>query len=77
MKRTFYGNGRIETEMYYDEEDRPIPLTMGQYGVLYEYDELGRKAVVTYLNASGLSTPQSLGCATVIRTFYSNDTVDT
>ncbi len=81
QKRTFYedgqNTGRVENDFYYDEVESPISLSLGQFGVHYEYDELGRKSVITYLDASGSPITTTLGYTTVKRTFYPDNTVDT
>jgi hypothetical protein len=80
-KKTFYEDvqnaGRVENDFYYDEMENPISLSIGQFGVHYEYDELGRKVGMTYLDASGSPITTFLGYTTVKRTFYPDNTVDT
>ena len=59
LSRTFYmtedqNKGRVENEFYFDTEGNPTKLSLGQYGVHKEYDENGKEAVITYLDATGL-----------------------
>ena len=81
VKRTFYEDemnaGRIENTFYFDENEDPIALSTGQYGVHYDYDELGRVSVITYLGADGKATLTKLGYAAVKYTFNPDNTVDT
>lgn len=40
IKRTFYPNDSIKTEMYFDQYGQPVALSKGQYGILYENGEI-------------------------------------
>lgn len=81
IHRTYYtegqDTGRVESELYFDENEHPIALSLGQYGVRYEYDKYGRKAILTYLGIDGDPMINTDGYSTVKRTFYSDDTVET
>ncbi len=46
-------NGKVENEFYFDEKNNPVSLSLGEYGVHKEYDDLGRINVLTYLDADG------------------------
>ena len=47
VKRTFYPDDTVKTEMYFDLEDNPIALSQGQYGVLRE------NGATVFLDANG------------------------
>ena len=69
--------GRVKEEFYCDTEDRPICLSLGQYGLFKCYDELGRTNILTYLDAYGEPTITLNGYTTVVRTFYNDDSIET
>lgn len=71
-----YAN-KVEHELYLDEKDCPIKLSLGQYGVHKEYDECGRETVLTYLDALGNPLVTNKGYTTVVRSFLPNDSVAT
>lgn len=81
VRRTFYPDGpdagRVEREFYFDESGAPVTVTDGEYGVLKEYDELGRNSTVTFLDAEGKPMTVSDGYTTLKRTFYNDDSVRT
>ena len=81
VRRTYYetsvNEDRIENEFYFDINETPVALRYGQYGIHYDYDELGRKETLTYLDASGSPMATNLGFTSVKRTFYPDDTVET
>ena len=81
IRRTFYESGKmsgkIRNEFYYDQYGKPISLSIGQYGVYKEYDELGRSSVIMYLDAKGQAMLTKNGYCIVKRTFYDNDSVKT
>ena len=70
-------NGKVESEFYFDEEGASKPLSLGQYGVHIEYNELGQKAKITYLDATGNPMITNKGYTTVERTFHVNNYVAT
>ena len=70
-------NGKVESEYYFDEAGNPVSLALGQYGVHKEYDEYGRQAVLTYLDASGKAIRTNKGYTTLVRTFYANNSIAT
>lgn len=70
-------NGKVESEFYFDEEGAPKPLSLGQYGVHIEYNELGQEAKKTYLDATGNPMITNIGYTTVERTFHANNYVAT
>ena len=78
VKRNFYQNdspenGKTESEFYYDENGKPIALSLGQYGVHKEYDEHGRESVLTYLDETGYPAATNKGYTTVYKTYYANN----
>ncbi len=82
LKRTYYEEadgtpwtGSVKDEFYFDENGNPVSLSLGQYGTHKEYDELGRNNRITYLDING--SPIKKGYATVLRTFYPDDDVET
>ena len=81
MCRSYYETGpaagQVKTEFYYDENRKPIKLSLGQYGIYKEYDELGRCVLQTYLDETGRPMVTNQGHSSVRRTFYEDDTVKT
>lgn len=77
LRRSFYSDGKVANEFYFDESDQPVSLSLGQYGLHKEYDELGRNNILTYLDADGQPIVTKAGYTTVKRTFYPDDTVKT
>ncbi len=69
--------GKIENDFYFDTQENPIKLSLGQYGVHKEYDEEGRNSVLTYLDADGQPMLTNKGYSTVIRTFDENNKIRT
>lgn len=70
--RSYWENGKIKTDLYYDVNGLPIKLSLGQYGIYREYDDFGREKLITYLDASGQPMMTSQGYATV-KYIYGND----
>lgn len=70
-------NDKVESEFYFDEAGNPVCLALGQYGVHKEYDEYGRQAILTYLDAFGEPIRTNKGYTTIIRTFYANNRIAT
>ena len=79
VQKSYYNSGnnigKIKEEFYYDEQNMPISLELGQYGVHKEYDEYGRCNKLTYLNEFGEPIINAKGYAVVKRTFYEDDTI--
>ena len=75
--QSFWKDGKVKTELYYDIDNQPISLELGQYGVYKEYDKNGRNCLITYLDKSGNPFINYLGYATVILTFNSDNTINT
>ncbi len=69
--------GMVEREFYFDEEGNPVNLSLGEYGLHKEYDDIGRNNVLTYLDADGNPTVTNKGYTTVVRTFKANNYVAT
>ena len=36
IKRTFYPDDSVKTEMFFDQNEKPVALSKGQYGILHE-----------------------------------------
>lgn len=70
-------NGRVENEFYYDEHDEPVALTLGQYGLHKEYNELGQGITLTFLDAEGNPIATNKGYTTIVRTFKPDNNVAT
>ena len=70
-------NGRVEVEFYYDDLGDPVVLSLGQYGLRKEYNELGQGKKLTYLDAEGKPAITKKGYATVARTFSPDNNVAT
>ena len=82
VNRTFYKsdsphNGKIENEFYFDENNQPIALSMGQYGVHKEYDEYGQNSILTFLDEAGNPIVSKKGYTTIKRTFNIDGSVAT
>lgn len=81
IKRVFYedglSKGKVKEEFYFDENEKPISLSLDQYGLYKEYDEYGRNCLLTYLDADGAPTVTNKGYTTIKRTFYEDDTIET
>ena len=69
--------GNSKYTMYYDEIEMPISLSLGQFGILNEYDELGRVSAVTYVDSDRQPISTTKGYATVVYTRYEDDTIKT
>ncbi len=82
VRRNYYvsegpEDGKVESEFYFDGEGNPVSLSLGEYGIHKEYDDLGRNSVVTYLDADGTPMVTNKGYTSVIRTFQANNSVAT
>lgn len=78
--RTYYKsdgpeNGKVKTAFYYDVEEKPIALGLGQYGVFRKYDDNGQEAVLTYLDAEGMPLTTTKGYSTIKRTYHADNSV--
>ena len=62
--------GKIKDEFYFDENNQPISLSIGQYGTHREYNENGQNFLLTYLDADGNPIITQKGYTTIKRTFY-------
>ncbi len=62
---------------FYDEQEQPIALIHGEYGVHRGYDGFGRITEVTYLDQQGAPMMIPEGYATIRRTFYEDDSIRT
>lgn len=69
--------GKYKRVFFFDAEENPIALSLGQYGMYKEYDEYGRDILITYLDQDGKPTRTNSGYTTVKKTFNEDDTVRT
>lgn len=81
LRRTYYDeyglNEKVKDEYYFDQDDIPIRLSLGQYGIHIDYDELGRISTITYLDADGKTIPTIDGYSVVKKTYYDDDLLQT
>ncbi len=68
---------RIEYEFYFDENDQPVSLSLGQYGVHKEYNREGLNSALIYLDAKGNPLVTTKGYTRIERTFYADKTIAT
>ena len=69
--------GRVEREFYYDALGEPVALSLGQYGIHKEYNELGQGIVIVYLDSEGEPIVTNKGYTKVVRTFAADNNVAT
>ncbi len=62
-----YENGKIENEFYYDKDEEPIQLSLGQYGIHRDYYIDGESEKTTYLDIDGKLMTTNRGYASVLR----------
>ena len=81
MRRSYYETeglfGQVKDEFYFDENDQPIQLSLGQYGINKKYDEYGRVTSITYLDAHGGSITNTEGFTSLKRMYNEDDTINT
>lgn len=80
--REFYAdggpwNGKVRRELYFDEKGNPAALSLGQYGVLSEYNEYGQVSVWTCLGPDGKPAATNKGYTTVAYTYHEDSSVET
>ena len=80
--REFYGDGgpwsgKVRNELYFDEKGHPVPLSLGEYGVLYEYNGNGQVSVWTCLGQDGKPAASNKGYTTVRYTYHEDSSVET
>ena len=79
LSRSFYEEdglaGKVKEEFYYNTDGTPISLSLGQFGILKQYDEFGRVTVVTYLDADGLPIITNEGYTIVKKTYKEDDSI--
>lgn len=68
--RTFYENGNIKTEHYYDEQGNPIKTNAYGYGCYKEYDKENRNRLLIYLGNDDKPVVTGQGFAIIRRVFY-------
>lgn len=64
---------KAKSEFYFDKEDAPIALELGQYGIYKEYNEEGMESVITYLDAKGYPIKTTRGYTTIKKTYHANN----
>ena len=69
--------GKVESEFYFDDMGKPVALSLGQYGIHKEYNELGQGSVITYLDAEGHPIKTNKGYTTIKRTYHANSSIAT
>lgn len=62
-------DGKLKNEYYFDQNGKPVALSLGQYGVCKGYDESGRENALTYLDADGNPTVTNKGYSTIVRSY--------
>ena len=67
--------GRVKEEYYYDENEEPIRLKKGEYGLHIDYDQVGRPSTYTYLGIDAKLTVTIEGYTTIKRAYYNDDSV--
>lgn len=81
VRRTFYtsgvNKGKAQYTFYYDKDNQPIQLGIGQYGVLRDYDEFGRTTQISYLDSSGQLIKTKEGYSSIKCTYYEDDSIMT
>lgn len=68
---------RFDNEFYYDKKGEPVSLSLGQYGVHKEYNELGQGIVSTFLDSKGQPIISTEGYTTIVRTFNIDNSIAT
>ena len=69
--------GKYRRAFFFDVDEKPIALSLGQYGMYKEYDDYGRDILITYLDQDGKPARTNSGYSTVKKTFNADDTVRT
>ncbi len=69
--------GRVIKEFYYDAQGEPVALSLGQYGIYKEYNELGQGIIIVYLDEKGEPIATKKGYTKIIRTFAADNNVAT
>ena len=64
------GDDRVEYEIYYNENEEPIALSLGQFGERKVYNSIGQEVECTYLDKNYKPFVTSKGYTKVIRSFY-------
>ena len=77
----YFDNGpnknKAENEFYLDDQGKPVAMSLGEYGLYKEYNELGQGIVLTYLDAEGKPIINNKGYTTITRTFKPNNAIAT
>ena len=68
---------KVKDELYFDENGDPVSLSLGEYGVHREYNEIGWNSVITYLDVNGNPAANNQGYTTVVRTFHADNSIET
>lgn len=72
IKKKLNVDGHVEAEYYYDENEEPVSMPEGQFGILREYDEQGRETKITYVDASGQPVRIASGYVSVLKSYDEN-----
>lgn len=62
-----YEQGKIENEFYYDINEKPIQLSLGQYGIHRDYIDEGESIKTTYLDINGKPMVTNKGYVSILR----------
>ena len=82
IEREFYlvetpNIGKVKKEFYFDSQDNPVALSLGQYGLYREYNDNGQTSLVTYLDADGNPITTNKGYTTLKYTYHADNSVAT
>ena len=75
--RSFNNAGQVLTEMYYDGDKRLTTASMGESGVMYQYDSSGRRYLITYLSKEGIPIRNKMGYTSLLRIYRDDGVIDT
>lgn len=64
--------GNVVSEFYFDEEDVPVSMPDGQYGILRKYDEKGHEVKQTFVDAEGRPMWIKSGYVSVLKEYDKN-----
>lgn len=73
-KRVFDEEDRMVRKFYFDADDNPVCLSLGQAGEAYSYDEYDRINQVTYLDSDGNPIITTAGYTIMKREYYRDGT---
>ena len=70
-----YDHQLIIQEMYYDKNNEPTKLALGQCGLAFKYNQDGKKSEITYIDVNGNPIINSLGYVTLQCVYYKDGTI--